>query len=120
MCCIIFFQDLQTFVESAEHGVIYFSFGSLINSNHLPKEKMNIFLVTIEQLKQKVILKWIPDGSIKLSQNVLTGSWFPQSDILGKYMSVHCKFGTYLKGSDPINIFFYFIHFTLILIIYCL
>ncbi|XP_060876406.1 UDP-glycosyltransferase UGT4-like isoform X1 [Metopolophium dirhodum] len=74
--------DLQTFVESAEHGVIYFSFGSVINLNHLPKEKLNIFLGTIEKLKQKVILKWIPDGSIKLSQNVLTGSWFPQSDIL--------------------------------------
>jgi len=78
----------------------------VINLNHLPKEKLNIFLGTIEKLKQKVILKWIPDGSIKLSQNVLTGSWFPQSDILGKYMSVHCKFGTYLKGSDPINLFF--------------
>ncbi|XP_029346054.1 2-hydroxyacylsphingosine 1-beta-galactosyltransferase isoform X2 [Acyrthosiphon pisum] len=75
-------EDLQTFIESAEHGVIYFSFGSLINLNHLPKEKLNVFFGTIEKLKQKVILKWIPDGSIKLSQNVLTGSWFPQSDIL--------------------------------------
>jgi len=66
--------------------VIYFSFGSVINLNHLPQEKLNTFLGTIGKLKQKVILKWIPNASVKLSQNVMTGSWFPQSDILGKYM----------------------------------
>ncbi|XP_022181877.1 UDP-glucuronosyltransferase 2C1-like isoform X2 [Myzus persicae] len=64
--------DLQTFVDSAEHGVIYFSLGSVVNLNHLPQEK----------LKQNVILKWTPNASVKLPQNVMTGSWFPQSDIL--------------------------------------
>jgi len=68
----------------AEHGVIYFSFGSLINLNDVPKEILNIFLNVIGKLKQKIILKWIPaDDNVKLSQNVLTGSWFPQNDILG-------------------------------------
>lgn len=65
--------------------MIYFSFGSVVNMNDLPKEKTDIFLRVIGRLKQKVILKWIPtDSGVKLSQNVLTGSWFPQNDILGK------------------------------------
>jgi len=36
------------------------------------------------RLKQKVIMKWVPDSGIKLPQNVITGSWLPQNDILGK------------------------------------
>jgi len=74
-------------VDSAEQGVIYFSFGSSINLNYLPQEKLNILLSTIKKLKQKVILKWTPNSTIKLPQNVITGSWFPQNDILGKYIS---------------------------------
>lgn len=64
---------------------MYFSFGSVVNLNHLPKEKLDIFLRVLGKLKQKIILKWIPDGSVMLPQNIMTGSWFPQSDILGNY-----------------------------------
>lgn len=60
----------------------------MVNLNHLPKEKLNIFVNVIGNLKQKVILNWIPDSSVKLSQNVMTGSWFPQSDILGRYLCI--------------------------------
>lgn len=69
-------------MDSAEQGVIYFSFGSSINLNHLPQEKLNVLLSTIKKLKQKVILKWIPKDNVKLSKNIMTGSWFPQNDIL--------------------------------------
>lgn len=37
-------SDLQTFIDGAEHGVIYFSLGSWIKSAHMPKEKLDIFL----------------------------------------------------------------------------
>lgn len=66
--------------------MIYFSFGSVVNLNHLPKEKLKIVLKVMGKLEQKVILKWIPDGSVKYSKNIKTGSWFPQSDILGDYV----------------------------------
>lgn len=58
----------------------------MVNLNDLPKEKLNIFLNVIQKLKKKVIFKWIPtNDSVKLSENIMTGSWFPQNDILGKY-----------------------------------
>jgi len=46
---------------------------------------MSSFLNAISRLKQKVIIKWVPDKSIKLPQNVKVGSWLPQNDILGNH-----------------------------------
>jgi len=54
-----------------------------MNLSNLPKEKLSIFLNAISRLKEKVIMKWVPDKSIKLPQNVKVGSWLPQNDILG-------------------------------------
>lgn len=75
-------KDLQDYIDSASNGVIYFSFGSIVNLSNLPKEKLSSFLNAISRLKQKVIIKWVPDKSIKLPQNVKVGSWLPQNDIL--------------------------------------
>lgn len=36
--------DLQRFLDEAPHGVIYFSLGSVIKSNMMPKEKLNTFI----------------------------------------------------------------------------
>ncbi|KAE9532193.1 hypothetical protein AGLY_010395 [Aphis glycines] len=77
-------RNLQTFLDSARQGVIFFSFGTLVNLNDLPKEKLKIFISVLGRLKQKIIIKWTPvDSNIKLPQNIMTGSWFPQRDILG-------------------------------------
>lgn len=83
------FQDLQSYINSATEGVIFFSFGSFVNLSHLPEDKLKAFLNVIGRLKQKVILKWVPNGRFELPQNVKTGSWFPQNDILGKLI---CRF----------------------------
>jgi len=63
----------------------------VVNLNDLPKEKLKIFLNVVQKLKQKVIIKWIPKDNVKLSKNIMTGSWFPQNDILGKYISIIYK-----------------------------
>lgn len=75
-------KDLQDYIDSASNGVIFFSFGSIVNLSNLPKEKISNLLNAISRLKQKVIIKWVPDKSIKLPQNVKVGSWLPQNDIL--------------------------------------
>ncbi|KAL5242714.1 hypothetical protein ACI65C_010124 [Semiaphis heraclei] len=76
-------KNLQKFLDAADQGVIFFSFGTLVNLNDLPKDKLNIFISVLGRLKQKVIIKWISeDSNIKLPQNFMTGSWFPQRDIL--------------------------------------
>lgn len=64
--------------------MIYFSFGTHVNLSHVPEEKMNVFLNVIGKLKQKILIKWVPNRSVKLPQNVKSGSWFPQFDILGE------------------------------------
>lgn len=76
------------YIESATHGVIYFSFGSIVNLSKFPETKLKIFLQVISELKQKVILKWSPDKSVKLPENVRTSSWLPQMDILGKTINI--------------------------------
>lgn len=81
---LLYFQNLQDYIDSAEHGVIYFSFGSLINLSNIPKEILNVFFTVIGRLKQKVILKWISKNDMKLPENVMIGSWLPQNDILGE------------------------------------
>nr|ATN96016.1 UDP-glucuronosyl transferase 343A4 [Aphis gossypii] len=75
-------ENLQTILDAADEGVIFFSFGTVVNLNDLPKEKLKIFLNVVQKLKQKVILKWVPKDNVKLSKNIMTGSWFPQNDIL--------------------------------------
>lgn len=37
-------DDLQQFLDEAKHGVIYLSFGTVLNASQMPKEKLNAFL----------------------------------------------------------------------------
>lgn len=37
-------SDLQTFLDEAKHGVIYFSLGTIVNASKMPKEKLNVFI----------------------------------------------------------------------------
>ena len=73
--------DLKKWVEEAEHGVIYLSFGSIIQSSQMPEVRRKLFLTVLSQLKQRVIWKWekeMPD----VPENVYISAWLPQIDIL--------------------------------------
>lgn len=83
ICIVNIFQELQDYIDSATDGVIYFSFGSYVNLSNLPEDTLKVFINVIGKLKQKIILKWVPDDGVKLPQNIKTGSWLPQNDILG-------------------------------------
>lgn len=74
-------QNLQDFIDQAEHGVILFSLGAYLQSSEMPKEKIEIFLNVFSKLKQRVIWKF-EDEAIKTPPNVLVKKWLPQSDIL--------------------------------------
>lgn len=73
------------FVESAEHGVVYMSFGTIVNPAMLPEKYILTFVNVFKKLKQKVMWKWIAEKPSNLSDNVMIRDWFPQSDVLGKY-----------------------------------
>lgn len=73
--------SIQEYIDSAEHGVIFFSLGSFLQSSEMPREKIDIFLAAFSKLKQRVIWKF-EDESYKVPSNVLVKKWLPQSDIL--------------------------------------
>lgn len=75
-------QDLQTFMDTATDGVIYFSMGSNIKSTDFPKDLRNMFLKVFSKLKQKVLWKLETESLPNQPANVKISKWLPQSDIL--------------------------------------
>lgn len=75
-------EDLKKFIESAEHGVVYFSMGSNLKPSKIPKEKLNDIYKSLNNLKQKVLWKWDEPEFFAKNDKVLVSKWFPQDDIL--------------------------------------
>lgn len=76
-------SDLQDFIDNSEHGVVYFSLGSYLQTSELPMDKIHIFLHALSQLKQRVIWKFENESPpFEVPANVLIRKWLPQSDIL--------------------------------------
>lgn len=76
------------FIENSPHGVIYFTFGSVVSMSTLPEHIHNAFIEALAQVPQRVLWKY--EGEMKdKPKNVMTSKWFPQRDILCKiYLSV--------------------------------
>lgn len=75
--------DIKQFVESgSEHGVVYFSMGSNIQSTQLPISVRDGLLRAFSKLKQKVLWKWEDPNLPGKPDNVLISKWFPQDDVL--------------------------------------
>lgn len=77
-------KDLKDYLDKAEHGVVYFSMGSILKSKNMPREKVEVLLGAFKQLKQKVLWKWEEDNLPGIPENVRTMKWVPQADVLGK------------------------------------
>jgi UDP-glucoronosyl and UDP-glucosyl transferase. len=78
---LIYQQDLKTFLDEAEDGVIYFSLGTLVIGETLPEDKLQAFISVFSEMPQRVL--WKMDKNISLP-NVRTSKWFPQFDVLSK------------------------------------
>ncbi|KAK9736942.1 UDP-glucoronosyl and UDP-glucosyl transferase [Popillia japonica] len=74
-------EDLQKILDNAKHGVVYFSLGSIMKSSLIPVDKRQEILRAFSKLKQIVLWKYEEKLS-NLPSNVITKSWFPQSDLL--------------------------------------
>lgn len=79
-------------MDSAKHGVIYFSLGSNVNSRHLPLDKKRAIIEAFSNLKEDVLFKFEDDTITNLPRNVKVGTWFPQQDILGKSITIICQY----------------------------
>ncbi|VVC32608.1 UDP-glucuronosyl/UDP-glucosyltransferase [Cinara cedri] len=72
---------IQEFIDNSPHGVIYFTFGSVIAMSTLPEHIQNTFKNVFRQIPQRVLWKYEGEMEDK-PNNVMTGNWFPQRDVL--------------------------------------
>jgi len=75
-------KNIREFIEGADHGVIYFSLGSNLNSKDLPKKKRKAIVETLRNLKYRVLWKYEEETFEDKPENVFVSKWFPQDDIL--------------------------------------
>ncbi|XP_069675719.1 UDP-glucosyltransferase 2-like [Periplaneta americana] len=73
-------QDIEDFLNSSTEGVIYFSLGSVLESESLPRETLQTFIDVFSRLPQRVL--WKIGNVSGLSGNVKCASWFSQLEIL--------------------------------------
>lgn len=79
-------QRIQEFIEGAEMGVVFFSFGSNVDSSKLPDSSAKMILESLGLLPQRVLLKWHTEELNHPAKNVMVSKWFPQQDILGNFL----------------------------------
>lgn len=75
-------QDLQDILDNAEHGVVYVSWGSIINSRGMSLDKQKEIVNAFKSLPQTVLWKWQNNTLTATAKNVHIRSWLPQIDIL--------------------------------------
>lgn len=91
-------KDMQTFLDSATEGAIYFSLGGNLNSSSLPKHIVDILINEFAQLKHKVLFKWEGHTLDAKPDNIFISKWMPQLDILAHSNTIlfvsHCGLGS--------------------------
>ncbi|XP_022185112.2 UDP-glycosyltransferase UGT5 isoform X3 [Nilaparvata lugens] len=75
-------KELQSFIDGAEHGVIYFCMGSMLKATTIPDDKRDALVKVFSRLPQRVLWKWENDTMPGKSDNVKIVKWMPQRDIL--------------------------------------
>lgn len=75
-------DDINSWIEGAEHGLVFVCFGSNLQSADLPESKLKILINSFSKLKQRVLWKFESDKLPNLPKNVMVKKWLPQDDIL--------------------------------------
>lgn len=70
------------FLNESPQGVIYFSFGSMLRVESIPQEKLQQIINALGRLKQRVLWKVNSTNLPDLPNNIRTGLWMPQVEIL--------------------------------------
>ncbi|KAJ8883308.1 hypothetical protein PR048_015151 [Dryococelus australis] len=77
-----YIKDIKKFIDESEHGVIYFSFGSLVQVQSFPPEKLQALLNTFAALPERVLMKYTGNQLPEKPDNVMIGKWLAQVDVL--------------------------------------
>ena len=70
--------DLKQFMDSATEGVLYVSFGSVLQGSQVPTDKKEALLKAFGSLKQKVLMKWESDDMEGKPDNMMVRKFLPQ------------------------------------------
>ena len=73
-------QDLQKFMDDATEGVVYVSFGSVLQGSQVPKDKKDSLLSALGKLKEKVLMKWESDHLEGKPDNMIVRNFLPQQE----------------------------------------
>lgn len=96
-------DDIRTFIDGSNHGVVYFSLGSNIKSHQLPAVKRGDLLRCFGKLKQRVLWKWETPDLPGKPDNVMISKWFPQDDILAHHnVKIFITHGGLLSMSEAV------------------
>ena len=75
-------QDILSFIEGGEHGVMLFALGVSLIPSALPKAQVRAFFDAFRRLPQRVIMRMEKPEDIEVPQNVLLRGFLPQQAIL--------------------------------------
>ncbi|KAJ3650296.1 hypothetical protein Zmor_021993 [Zophobas morio] len=75
-------ENLQTFLDSAPEGVIFFSLGTQKSSSSLSKEVLTNILKGLGRIAQTVLWKYEASDLVDIPKNIKIVKWVPQADVL--------------------------------------
>ena len=70
-------------MDEAKEGVVYVSFGSVLQGSLVPKDKLEALMKAFGNLKEKVLMKWESKEMKEKPANVMIKDFLPQQDVLG-------------------------------------
>jgi len=76
-------DDIQKFMDEAKDGVVYVSFGSVLQGSLVPQDKKDALLNALGKLKERVLFKWESKDLKEKPDNVMIKDFLPQQDVLG-------------------------------------
>ncbi|KAK9892162.1 hypothetical protein WA026_018364 [Henosepilachna vigintioctopunctata] len=76
------FEDIQTILDGAKEGVVYFSLGTNVRFDHVQGNFKEAVLKALGQLPYTVLCKWESDDHPEKPKNVILRKWFPQQSIM--------------------------------------
>ncbi|KAL7043666.1 hypothetical protein ACKWTF_001618 [Chironomus riparius] len=83
--------ELQKLLDTAEHGVIYISWGSMVKADTLSEEAREGILRALGKFKQRVIWKYENETLPNQPPNVIIRKWMPQREILCMLRLIFCS-----------------------------
>ena len=95
-------SDIKAFIESAEHGVVYFSLGGNLKPSKMTDDKKRAIYLALSKLKEKVIWKWDEELTVDVKK-FMVRKWLPQDDILAhKNVKLFVTHGGLLSCTESI------------------